>query len=128
MTSAQSDRGSDFKSRVDPGAERELTVISTHRIGDDDSNSLSIAEELRPHVVGARHDDQVVDRGPKIRQRDLEEVRVIDADRDGFDSQGQVLFFVTLPITFVDVPSVPALASIRVPISEQSVLSIAKTT
>ena len=42
-------------------------------------------------------------------------------------SQGHVRLWVTLPMMLVDVPSVPALASISVPISEQSVLSIAKT-
>ncbi len=41
--------------------------------------------------------------------------------------QGQVLLVVVLPITLDDRPSVPALASISVPISEQSVESIAKT-
>ena len=80
-----------------------------------------------PPVGRGRDDDQVVDRPQHVRQRDFQEVGVIDADGDGFNSQGQVLFVTALPIAFVVRPVVPGLASISVPISEQSVSSIAKT-
>ena len=64
ITRAQSDSGERLESRVDRSSERELTIIATHRIRDDDPNALAIAEELRPYVFGTRHDDQVVDRSP----------------------------------------------------------------
>ena len=60
------------------------------------SQSLIVRQSL-----GRSDDDQVVDRRLHIRQRDLEEVGVVDADGDRFDSQGQVLRALTLPMPLV---------------------------
>ena len=55
------------------------------------ADAVRVPQVPGPLVGRGRDDDQVVDRPQHMRQRDLQEVGVIDADGDRFDSQGQVL-------------------------------------
>ena len=116
-----------LKTRTDTRPEAELAAVCMHCRRDNSAHAVRFAQIPGPLVGRAGDDDQVVGSSQHVRQRDFQEVGVIDADGNRFDSQGQVLLLAVLPIVLIVVPRVPALASISVPISEQSVPSIAKT-
>ena len=145
MTSTQSSRASIVgrpalyrapSAKSGPVADR--TSRSFQRTFGLPQNRSHRTTSLARRLLKRRHDDQVVDRRPNRRQRDLEKIRVVDADRNRFDfansgiqigrgrnrrrvdAQGQVLLRPALPMPLVVLMSVPALASISVPASEQS--------
>ena len=112
---------------VDRRAEGKLCVVVEHRRRLDDPRAEPSGHRCGPAVRRRCDDGDAIDGVADTGERLLQVVREIDADGDRFELQGQVLTVFRPPIPVAADPSVPALASISVPISLQSVSSIAKT-